>query len=100
VVIWGAGAKAVAFLNMLNIQSDQIEYVVDINAKKHGAYIPGTAQKIMAPEFLSQYHPDAIIVMNPEYLSEIRSVIKGMGISAKLSVVSTATGGLYEGEAL
>lgn len=82
-VAWGAGAKGVSFLNMLKIQ-DQIGYVVDINPHKHGKYIAGTGQKIVPPEFLKEYNPDIIIIMNQIYKDEIRQTIHDMGITAEL----------------
>lgn len=95
VVIWGAGAKAVSFVNMLNLQPDQIEIVVDINPKKKGTYVPGMGQKIVAPEFLAQDMPDVILVMNPEYLSEIHGMINDMGIRAKLRAIDAPAQRLY-----
>jgi hypothetical protein len=82
-VIWGAGSKGVAFLTTLNIQ-DEIEYAVDINPRKHGTYIAGTGQEIVAPHFLPEYKPDVVIVMNPVYCDEIRQDLNGMGITAEL----------------
>ena len=95
VVIWGAGAKAVSFVNMLNLQPDQIEIVVDINPEKKGTYVPGMGQKIVAPEFLAQDMPDVILVMNPEYLSEIHGMINDMGIRAKLRAIDAPAQRLY-----
>lgn len=83
VVLWGAGAKGVSFLNMLNIK-DQIQYVADINSRKHGKYVAGTGQQIVSPEFLRSYKPDTIIVTNPIYKEEIQKTAVGMGINAKL----------------
>lgn len=79
-VVWGAGSKGVTFLNTLN--NFQIEYVVDINPHKQGMYIPGTGQKIVSPEFLRDYQPDIIIVMNPIYKSEIRQLAKNLGLTS------------------
>jgi SAM-dependent methyltransferase len=70
VAIWGAGSKGVSFLNTLKI-INQIEYVVDINPNKQGMYIPGTGQQIVSPEFMREYKPDALIIMNPIYEKEI-----------------------------
>ena len=88
-VLWGAGAKAVAFLNYLDIPANQIEFVVDINPKKHGTYLPGTGQRIVPAESLLEYKPDSILVMNPQYLSEIHSMMKEIGVQAKLYVAET-----------
>lgn len=70
------------FLNTLKTQ-DQIEYVVDINPRKRGRYVPGTGQQIVPPEFLRDYQPDVVIVMNPIYKSEIQQLIKSLGLTAK-----------------
>jgi len=78
-VVWGAGSKGVTFLNTL--KNLQIEYVVDINPRKQGMYIPGTGQRIMPPEFLRDYKPDIIIVMNPIYKSEIRQLAKNLDLT-------------------
>ena len=86
VVLWGGGSKGVAFLTTLNILKE-IEYVVDINPKKHGTYMAGTGQKIIAPEFLIQYKPDTIIVMNPIYCNEIQETLDKMGVIAELKSV-------------
>jgi SAM-dependent methyltransferase len=78
-VVWGAGAKGVSFLNVLNLQ-DQIEYIVDINPYKQGKYIGGSGQKIVAPDFLREEKPDVIIVMNSIYESEIRQMVRDLGL--------------------
>ena len=69
VVVWGAGAKATTFLNLL--KPKVVEYVVDVNPRKHGKYVAGTGQQIVPPEFLCNYAADEIISMNPNYLEEI-----------------------------
>lgn len=84
-LIWGAGAKGVSFLNMLKIEKS-IRYIVDINPNKHDKYIAGTGQKIVPPEFVRDYHPDIIIVMNPIYKEEIQKKIIDMGINTELLI--------------
>jgi SAM-dependent methyltransferase len=70
VVLWGSGSKAVSFLTTLKI-GDEITYVVDINPYRQGTYVPGTGHEIVAPEFLRNYKPHTVIVMNPIYREEI-----------------------------
>jgi SAM-dependent methyltransferase len=81
-VAWGAGAKAVSFFNILKIR-DQIEYIVDINPYKHGKYLSGTGQKIIPPEFLQDYQPDVVIIMNSIYKNEIQHTIKELGLTTE-----------------
>ncbi len=83
VVIWGSGSKGVTFLNLLCL-GERIKYAVDINPRKQNKFIPGTGQKIVAPEQMAAYQPDIVIVMNPLYEQEIKEMLKGMGLSPQL----------------
>ncbi len=82
-VIWGAGSKGVTFLNTFPGQ-EVLEYAVDVNPHKQGLYVPGTGQKIVPPEFLRDYRPDAVLVMNPIYRDEITRQIAGLGLKTEL----------------
>jgi len=79
--IWGAGARGVTFLNIF--KDPRIEYAVDINPHKCGMYIPGTGQKIVAPEFMAEYKPDYIILANPAYEKEIEHILADMKIDVR-----------------
>jgi hypothetical protein len=80
-VVWGAGSKAVTFLNVF--KDAPIEYVVDINPHLQCSYVAGTGQEIVSPEFLSTYRPDFVIVLNSIYSNEIAIIIKKLGISTQ-----------------
>ena len=86
VIIWGGGSKGVAFLTTLQIY-EEIQFVVDINPYKHGTYIAGTGQEIVAPEFLKEYKPDVVIVMNPIYCDEIRRDLRTLNQTPELIAV-------------
>ncbi len=83
IVLWGSGSKAVAFLTTLKIPSS-LEYVVDINPNRIGYYMSGTGQKIVSPEFLIDYKPDTVIVMNPMYCEEISADLALMGLNPEI----------------
>lgn len=83
VVLWGGGSKAVAFLTTLAL-AGEVEYIVDINPLKHGTFLAGTGQEIVSPDFLRQYRPDVVVVMNPIYCDEIRADLNGMGLEPKI----------------
>jgi hypothetical protein len=85
-VIWGAGSKGVSYLtNLTNMgMHDEIEYAVDINPFKWGKFMAGTGQQIVSPEFLVQYRPDLVVVMNPIYLEEIRAQLDALGLHPEL----------------
>ena len=86
VVIWGSSSKAVAFLTTLRL-TDEIEYVVDINPYRHGKNMPATGHEIVAPQFLMQYRPHRIIVMNPVYYDEIQQKLVELDVKADLLTV-------------
>jgi SAM-dependent methyltransferase len=83
VAIWGSGSKCVAFLTTLNA-ADQVQCVVDINPHRHGKFIPGVGKEIMPPEFLKEFQPDRVIVMNSIYCSEIQKMLDEMGVSTEV----------------
>jgi len=82
-VLWGSGSKAVSFLTTFQVY-DAIEYVVDINPYRYGSYMAGTGQEIVAPEFLREYNPDMVIIMNPIYYDEIKQDLNRMGLNPHL----------------
>ena len=81
-IVWGSGSKCVGFMTTLGVK-DEIQYIVDINPRRHGKFIPGVGKEIVAPEFLKQYKPDVIIVMNPIYCGEIKKMMDEMGVPAE-----------------
>lgn len=83
VAAWGAGAKAVGLLNILQ-DPDVIARVVDINPFKQGKHLSGTGQPIVAPQALAAEPPDTLVLMNPIYRKEIEKHISSLGISPQL----------------
>lgn len=80
VVVWGGGSKAVSFLTTLGI-TDQVDFVVDINPYKHGKFVPGAGHAVKSPHALAAERPDTVILMNPIYEREVRSMLAGMGLN-------------------
>ena len=85
-VLWGSGSKAVSFLTTFQVYDD-IKYVVDINPYRQGTFMAGTGQEIVAPEFLKEYQPDIVVVMNPVYQEEIRQDLNRMGLAPELLTI-------------
>ncbi len=81
VVVWGGGARCTNFLNLVK-GSSAVEYVVDINPRKHGTYVAGTGQRIVAPQFLLEYHPTIVVLLNPIYDHEVKASLAQLGVSA------------------
>ena len=84
VVLWGGGSKGVAFLTTLSQTRDDIAYAVDINPIKHGTFMAGTGQEIIAPESLKIYRPDVVIIMNPVYRAEVTADLTALGLSPEI----------------
>lgn len=82
VVIWGAGSKGVTFLDTLGPTA--IEFAVDLNPRKQGKYLPGSAAEVVSPEFLKAYRPERVIMMNAVYREEIAATLAGFGLSPAL----------------
>jgi hypothetical protein len=85
VLAWGAGSKGVTFLNILQAQ-ELVPYIVDINPRKLGMYVVGTGQEIVSPEFLSEFQPDVVILMNPLYQDEIAQMLERLGVTAEIVI--------------
>lgn len=84
VVVWGGGAKAVSFLNGLDLAGDEVRCVVDINPHKQGKFVPGTGQPIVAPESLKELQPEVAVLMNPIYRQEVAAELEKMGLTVEL----------------
>lgn len=86
VVAWGSGSKCVSFFSTIGL-TDEIEYVVDINPHRQGRFIVGACKEVKSPEFLKEYKPDIVIVMNPIYEKEITEMLSGMGLAPTVKSV-------------
>jgi len=82
-VLWGGGAKAVTFLNVVP-GAEALDAIIDVNPRKWGRYVPGTGQKIVSPDSLVSDPPGTVIVMNPIYLEEIRSMTAALGLDTEV----------------
>jgi SAM-dependent methyltransferase len=83
VVAWGAGSKGNTFLNLVG---PNVAAIVDINPKKRGKFVAGTAQPIVAPEQLAENPPFTVVIMNPVYRTEIATCLDELGIEPRLFV--------------
>jgi hypothetical protein len=86
-LVWGAGAKGVTFLNALALGLDMVPAVIDMNPRKQGRHVPGTGQPIVSPHALSRYRVSTILVMNPNYLDEIRTMARTVAPSADVLAI-------------
>jgi SAM-dependent methyltransferase len=83
IAFWGGGSKGVTFLNVVP-GARQIEHVIDINPRKQGTYLPGTGQRVSAPEELVRNPPVSVVTLNPAYVREIASTLTALGVRAEI----------------
>jgi 2-polyprenyl-3-methyl-5-hydroxy-6-metoxy-1,4-benzoquinol methylase len=83
-VVWGAGAKGVAFLNQIDSDGKVVHAVVDVNPRKQGRYVPGTGHAIVAPLRLQEIRARTVLVANSNYLEEIREILRRQRSDAQI----------------
>jgi len=83
VAVWGVGSKGVTFLNLMG-DAGAVGVPVDINPQKHGLHVPGTGQRVVAPENLPDLGIRLVLVMNPVYTAEIEGMVRAQGIDAEV----------------
>lgn len=77
VVVWGGASKGVILAHHVRQKSDRFfSFAIDINPAKQDGFFPGTGLPVLSPkEGLSRMNDeDIILVMNSNYLSEIKSI--------------------------
>lgn len=88
-VLWGAGAKAVGFMHLLDLSpASAPAAIVDINPHKQGAFLPGSGLAVVPPTALTTAPPAHVIVMNPIYKDEIRSMLDDLDLHPTLHCAS------------
>lgn len=75
IALWGASHLAFSIISASKT-ANKISYIVDSAPFKQGKYAPASGLGIFPPQHLSEDLVDAIIIMCPEYSSEIVADIK------------------------
>jgi hypothetical protein len=95
VAIWGGASKGVTFtLLMSQLQDASIEIIcaIDLNETKQNCFMPGTGTPIVSPEDAKNMGVATIIVMNPNYLGEIKRMVKKLNWSPKFATLNDKIG--------
>ncbi len=71
VAAYGAAAKGNTLLNYCGIDSDLINYVVDLNPHKQEKYLPGSRIPIVGLDYLTENTPDVLLVLPWNLADEI-----------------------------
>jgi 2-polyprenyl-3-methyl-5-hydroxy-6-metoxy-1,4-benzoquinol methylase len=72
--LWGAGAKGIAFANILDPEKERVTSLVDINPKKQDRFISLTGHACHAPaaiDWAALDEKDCLWIMNARYKDEI-----------------------------
>lgn len=88
IVVWGGSSKTVSFLTTLDIPHTLIEFVVDINPYKNGTFLAGSGQQVVLPEFLQEYQPDIVLLMNPIYHKEVSLNLSDLELNPELILIN------------
>ncbi len=75
VAVWGAGAKGSTFLNLLDRSRERVKIVIDINKRKQHLYVGGSGHRIIPPSEIDKEGIKNIVVMNHNYLQEIKAIL-------------------------
>jgi hypothetical protein len=87
VAVWGAGAKGATFLHIVDPDAELVCCVVDINPAKQGSYIPATGHRVVSPAEAAQAGVGTVVLMNPNYASEVAALIDELEWQTQLIVL-------------
>lgn len=91
-VVWGAGTKGMAFLNLVGDAAGVVSAVIDVNPGKQGCFVPGTGHEILAPDAVAELRPELVIVANGLYRDEVAGTLARLGCGAPLEALVSARG--------
>jgi SAM-dependent methyltransferase len=81
IAVWGAGAKGITFVNLMDPLGTLIECIVDLNPNKQGCYSPGTGHPIVDFQELESRGVTHVILMNPNYQNENTDLLRQANIN-------------------
>jgi hypothetical protein len=84
VAVWGAGAKGITFVNLVDPQNKYLECIVDLNPNKQGGYSPGTGHPIIGYNELKTRGITHAILINPNYRKENEELLQKAKIEIEL----------------
>ncbi|GAB94015.1 hypothetical protein BJY21_003347 [Kineosphaera limosa] len=86
VAAYGAGSKAVTFLNVAGIGADLVPLVADLSPGKQGRRLPGAHIRIVSPEELVAAAPDVVAVLTWDIAPEVVGSLRDRGLHARFVV--------------
>ena len=73
-------------INILDLNANNMPYILDINPDLHKKFIPGTDIQIMHPKNINSlnFKYKTIYVINILYLNEVINIIKRLNVKTKV----------------
>ena len=87
--IWGAGAKGATLCDLVDRDGAALAGVVDVNPAKQGRLIAGTGHPILSPEVAVGRGIMTAVVLNPNYVGEVRALLARLGSTAEVCDLTT-----------
>lgn len=87
-VIWGAGSKGITFANAIGAEGACLTAFVDVNARKHGRFVPGVALPVAGPDEIAGLAPDLVLISNALYADEIARAVAERGLAPEFGVIA------------
>jgi len=84
IAVWGAGAKGITFVNLIDPSGKLLDCIVDLNPNKQGCYSLGTGHPIVGYQELKDRGITHAILMNPNYRDENMALLRNAKINIEL----------------
>ncbi len=84
-VLWGMSGKGVILASLL--PEGLVSGGIDMNRAKQGRYAAASGLRIHSPEWLTGVGGSTVLVMNPNYATEIGNLVKRLGANARLITI-------------
>jgi hypothetical protein len=84
VAVWGAGAKGVTFLNLIDPHASLIDCIVDIDPLKQQRFVGGTGHEVVSVAQLAGRNVTSAVLMNPNYREENLRLLAQAGATVQL----------------
>jgi hypothetical protein len=81
---YGAAAKGCVFLNCLNLNHNDIEFIIDDTDIKQNKFMPGTGLKIVGREILKNTKIDTIIILTHNFSEYITKKLREEGYEGEI----------------
>ena len=80
IALWGAAAKGATFASLVDPDCTCVDCLVDVNPAKQGKFLAGTGHPIVGPDELKPRRIRTVLILNPNYRSEIERTIADAGL--------------------